>query len=736
MLRSARHPLLVFLLLSAGRAVAADGDAGLLWPTDASRCVTSGFCEFRPGHFHSGIDISTGGRVGFSCFAAADGDIVRARVSCRGYGRALYLRLADGRTVTYAHLSAFSGALADTILARQLAQGSAYLDLEFPPGAFPVERGDVIARTGQSGAGVPHLHVEVRDPSERPMDPLFHGFAAADRAAPSVKRVMLVPITVRSSVDGGSDPVVLEVTAGQAPGARRVPHVIPVEGEIGIAVEVDETMDACRFRLSPRSVELVEGEDVLYRVEYDRFAFSETKLQDLQLEPRHAWARQGDFHLLWRRAGNTLPFVRDGRDEDGVVSAAGGAAGWPGETRRRLIIRARDAAGLAGEAEIELSFAAPPAVRSLAVRDRGDSVVVEAVAVPTRSLESTFVETSADLGETWTRVPSGGVDDAGSFEATIARDEKLLVRAGAADELGVAGVSRVLALGENPMSPASAPAFEVVTLGAWTEVRTRAVVEWRDPFATAEPWRKGTRIVLDPRSLTSARVRLEGLDPWGRVVQIAFEPPRRIGSGSTLEGPRGLARFRFGSGTFPQPAFAVVREEEAPRGEPELRPVGPLLVLDTGGLPWVGEYVVTLVPEQGRGFDEQHLGVFARDPDGFHYLTTIRGENGWTAETGTPLGVGLFEDTQAPEIGPPRFEPGDRPRLFFLARDAGAGILCDDVQVLVDGTPWVHELDDETGDVVAYPGAAPESGASGTVDVRVVDRCGNASRRQTTVVFP
>jgi hypothetical protein len=150
----------------------------------------------------------------------------------------------------------------------------------------------------------------------------------------------------------------------------------------------------------------------------------------------------------------------------------------------------------------------------------------------------------------------------------------------------------------------------------------------------------------------------------------------------------------------------------------------------------VGEYVVTLVPEEGGEYDEEHLGIFTREPDGFRYVTTVRGESGWTAETGTPLGVGLFEDTRPPEIGPPRFEPGNRPRLFFLARDAGAGILCDDVQVLVDGTPWVHELDDETGDVVAYPGAAPESGASGTVDVRVVDRCGNASRRQTNVVFP
>ena len=69
MIRPARL-VLPLLLIPASPAPAEEPAEPLLWPTDAGRCVTSGFCEFRPDHFHSGIDISTGGRVGF-CFRSA-----------------------------------------------------------------------------------------------------------------------------------------------------------------------------------------------------------------------------------------------------------------------------------------------------------------------------------------------------------------------------------------------------------------------------------------------------------------------------------------------------------------------------------------------------------------------------------------------------------------------------------------------------------------------------------------
>ena len=294
-----------------------------VWPTDASRCVTSSFAEFRPGHFHAGIDISTRGRVGFKCFAVSGGEIFRARVSCGGYGRALYLRLHDGRMAVYAHLSRFAGALGDSIRARQAEAGDAYLDGEFPPGTFPVEAGEVIAWTGESGVGVPHLHFELRDPQHRPLNPLKKGFTAADTSPPAVTRVAVVPLTPASSVDGRSDVAILDVHP-RAAGNGFIPRTLPVEGEIGLAIEIDETTDACRFRLAPSRMELREGDELLYAVEYDRFTFAQSKDMDFQIVPQFSYEKIGRFHCVWRRAGNELPFGDEAATTDGRLKAGRG----------------------------------------------------------------------------------------------------------------------------------------------------------------------------------------------------------------------------------------------------------------------------------------------------------------------------------------------------------------------------------------------------------------------------
>ena len=78
-----------------------------LWPTNASTYMSSTFCEFREGHYHSAIDIKTWLNEGYPVYAIEDGYIERIRVSPFGYGKVLYLRLKDGKSAVYAHLQRF-----------------------------------------------------------------------------------------------------------------------------------------------------------------------------------------------------------------------------------------------------------------------------------------------------------------------------------------------------------------------------------------------------------------------------------------------------------------------------------------------------------------------------------------------------------------------------------------------------------------------------------------------------
>jgi hypothetical protein len=69
--------------------------------------ITSTFCEYRTQHFHAGIDLATGGRVGVPVLAVGRGHVHRVRVSGAGYGKAVYLCLDNGLTAVYGHLDGF-----------------------------------------------------------------------------------------------------------------------------------------------------------------------------------------------------------------------------------------------------------------------------------------------------------------------------------------------------------------------------------------------------------------------------------------------------------------------------------------------------------------------------------------------------------------------------------------------------------------------------------------------------
>jgi len=189
----------------AHRGVLARSLPGLLaayaWPLDVPPVLTSTYGEFRAHHFHGGLDFSTGRRLGLPVRALADGSVVRVRASGVGYGRALYLLLDDGRTAVYAHLDAFEDGLGAWVAAVQDSTARYEQDLEPPPGRFRYARGQVIGYTGESGAGPPHLHVELRQ-GEVGLNPLVHGLPVEERVPPVIEGLWVTPASARSTVGG------------------------------------------------------------------------------------------------------------------------------------------------------------------------------------------------------------------------------------------------------------------------------------------------------------------------------------------------------------------------------------------------------------------------------------------------------------------------------------------------------------------------------------------------------
>ena len=100
--------------------------------------LSANFGELRKGHFHSGIDIKTGGTSGKSIYTVADGYINRISVSANGFGNALYITHPNGYVTVYAHLQNFTHNIATYVKNQQYEQKSFQVALHPDKNVFPV----------------------------------------------------------------------------------------------------------------------------------------------------------------------------------------------------------------------------------------------------------------------------------------------------------------------------------------------------------------------------------------------------------------------------------------------------------------------------------------------------------------------------------------------------------------------------------------------------------------------
>ncbi|MBN1541823.1 M23 family metallopeptidase [candidate division KSB1 bacterium] len=291
------------LLNPAANAVAQD----YIWPTNASRALTSSFAESRPGRFHAGIDVKTWGREGYPIYAVRDGYVSRIRISPYGYGLALYLTLDTGEVAVYGHLKRFIDSIADVVWAEQDRRKRYSIDLWLDRNRFPVKQGDLLGYTGQSGVGYPHLHFEMRDPHGHPINPLHKGYQVDDSLPPTVRGISVQPLDAFSTVDNDWRPVVYTPIA-EGRGLYRLDRPIIAYGKIAFGLSAFDTMDGITNKFSTYTNQLWIDDRLVFQATYDRFPYSLNRQADLDRDYRLRVNNLGNFYKLWRDIGNQLWF--------------------------------------------------------------------------------------------------------------------------------------------------------------------------------------------------------------------------------------------------------------------------------------------------------------------------------------------------------------------------------------------------------------------------------------------
>ncbi len=286
-----------------------------IWPTDVTRTLTSAFGEFRSTHFHAGIDISTRGQIGAPVFASQDGYIEQIGVSPFGYGKYILMRHPDGYATLYAHLDSFDDPIEERVYAYQNDVGRYNVTMQFEPDEFTYKQGDLIARSGSTGSGPPHIHFEIRDVNNNPLNPKFsNDIAINDRMPPIFNRLAAIPVDAAAFVNDRITPVTIPAIAIN-PGEYVIRNPVRVSGTVGLAADVHDRNNDTWYRHGIYSMEFFIEDSLYYSVQYDRIPMRHRHQIRLHYDHHLLNTGRGRFQKLFIEEGNVLPLY--GRREHG-----------------------------------------------------------------------------------------------------------------------------------------------------------------------------------------------------------------------------------------------------------------------------------------------------------------------------------------------------------------------------------------------------------------------------------
>ena len=368
----------VVLLCAAFLAFAAPKMGRLLWPLPGSTTITGGHADTRPDHFHGGVDLRA--RTPLPVVAPTDGWVERLAVQPSGYGRVLYFRMDDGRTAVFGHLSRFVPPLEETLRDSQMVTGTYRVEMLYPEPRTELEfkRGAVLAYTGETGVGPPHLHFEIREGAVQ-TDPLAN-YSPVDTDKPVIVNLWWTTASGYSPVSIGTP---LEERDGSGKWTTHQHAAIDVSEPIGFFIQTYDPGPWGRHAV-PSIIRITVGEHVLHEEYPSRIDLAAPK----DFYEEIVWSERKRYEKDVRRLFALLPPAQ-------LQHSLTGIEGWLTNLRDATVtIEVEDRAGNVTQAFVPLSC--------------GDFDTTQNAALPNVLHGGPFILQSDDVTLAWARLDSIG----------------------------------------------------------------------------------------------------------------------------------------------------------------------------------------------------------------------------------------------------------------------------------------------------------------------------------------
>ncbi|RCW92541.1 M23 family metallopeptidase [Winogradskyella arenosi] len=283
-------------------------------PLDIPLVLSGTFAELRSTHFHGGLDIKTQQREGLKVYAAAEGYISRIKISHYGYGKALYITHPNGYTTVYGHLQKFSKRLEDYI--KQCQYDKERFEVEVFPHSkeLLIAQDEVIGYSGNTGgSGGPHLHFEIRDNLERPINPLLFGMEVKDSISPYVTAVFAYPRDENATINGKNERVPLRLIPKK--NGDYAVEKITAYGNIGFGITANDKQDLAPNNNGVSNIQSFFNGNKSLEIDFKRFSFDETKHIRRLVDYEYYIKHRTKIQKLFIEPNNPLSLYKDAYDQ-------------------------------------------------------------------------------------------------------------------------------------------------------------------------------------------------------------------------------------------------------------------------------------------------------------------------------------------------------------------------------------------------------------------------------------
>ena len=748
-------------------------DFNYLWPVERSRKLSSLFADHRNFHFHAGIDIRTDGKIGYKVFACEDGYVYRLFTSYWGYGKAVYLKLDDGKYAVYGHLSDFAKRISQLVEKEQMEKQKYFTDFLLEKDKLRVKKGELIGYSGQTGSGGPHLHFEIRDKENHPINPLTLGFSIRDKFPPMMRYLAIRPLEIGSKVNGqravhlgGSHaPLIFPCRYDSRKQVYTLDKIPMIEGRMGLELSVFDKMDKSRFEFGVLGIQLFLDGDLIFASHYDTISYDNTQKIELDRDFELRRKKRKEFYKLYLDEGNDLPLYNP---REGIIDTRSSRP----DTHQVKII-AYDANENSSTLVFHLVFNQSPLIFSCRIEEGKDNIKIKTEFYDADDFVKKIIFEKSFLDKIfWKKFSEAKLDKAeGRHTLTWSEDlnKPTLVRVKVKDTFGALSDYKYLLLNADKTSTLESleekskteldfeyrfrDNFFVFTLNFSQILKEEPQMTLKsgdfdlDPFWVVETNEKSYWVVFpfylkEPKQmilLVNGENIYDDSVGFGYVIPISIVTNSYGGEAKSEDGKAGV---KVDPEIVYQDIDLSIKRADMNTSSRH-KVVGEIYSVEPSTVPLNGFAEISLKYTEGD-CDPQKLGLYE--------LT----EGGWWRPIGQDLDTinktvsgkvryfstyALLEDTKPPRIKKVYPYNGKKfkqrkPKIKAMVRDDLSGIGSDlDIFVTIDGEWMIPEYDPETSVLITKP-IFPLSYGKHELLISVKDRAGNRSevRRNFFVV--